>query len=347
MPMLHRWGSRVLLLCLVLFSFSRPVSAQALDNLAACREFGFSTEEDFLAGVPIKDGNQLISDGDFLSTNGEVCARNWELLQRWEIRPDLGLDAVDLVDLEQQLVAFSTEINDPRGRFTAGDLLATNGAIIPNAALLTRFQVGRDLGLDGLHFIGDPKNIALFLEVAAATDPAEWLNGKLLPAWLERYEIDIWFSTEGQERRAAAVPIYDGDILSARDGTVVLAQDQLMLASVPAGIPNRGVDFGVDGIAGSRHPDRSRIRFSSEILYRKEPAFDDGDVLRTSAGVETIHDNLIAAFQPRAKFLGIDALHMLVQEDSFGGNGGDQPVGADSNIYLPLVQTQTQPGGGQ
>lgn len=338
-----------LLLCLLFLSSPLPAHAQALDNLAACKEFGFSTEEEFVAGAPTKDGNPIISDGDLLSPAGQVCARNWELLAPWEVRVDLGLDAVDVIDSETGLVAFSTEIDDPAGRFTAGDLLATNGAIIPNAALLTRFQVRHNLGLDGLHLTGRPEDIVTFLQVAALTDPAEWLNGKSLPEWLARYKVDIWFSTEGQERRAAAVPIYDGDILSVRHGVIVLAQDQLLPASVPAGIPKRGVDFGVDGIAGSRRPDRSVVRFSTEILYRREPSFTDGDLLRVAAGVEKPHADLIAAFQPKTRFLGIDALHIAIPDDPAGGGDllGDEPQTADDGLYLPLVQSAQQEGGGR
>lgn len=349
MPKLRLLVFCALLLCLLPLSPARPAHAQALDNLAACREFGFSTEEEFTAGVPTSDGNPIVSDGDLLSPDGQVCARNWELLAPWEVRVDLGLDAVDLIDAEQRLVAFSTEIDDPAGSFTAGDLLATNGAVIPNAALLTRFQVRRNLGLDGLHFTGRPEDIVTFLKVAADTDPAEWLNGKLLPEWLARYEVDIWFSTEAQERRAAAVPIYDGDILSVRHGIIVLAQDQLLPATVPAGIPNRGVDFGADGIAGSRRPDRSVVRFSTEILFRKEPPFTDGDLLRVAAGVEKQHVDLIAAFQPRARFLGIDALHIFIADDTGGGGDlvGDEPNTVNDGLYLPLVQTAQQEGGGR
>jgi hypothetical protein len=339
------WMWRALLLGLLLTGNPFPVQAQALDNLAACERLGFSTEEDFLAGVDTKDGNPLISDGDLLSPDGQVCARNWELLSPFDTRTDLGLDGLDLIDLEKRLVVFSTEIDHPHGLFTAGDLVATNGVVIPNQALLRRFQVGRNLGLDGLHFVGDPAMIRTFLDAATQFTREQWLNEVLLPEWLERYDIDLWFSTEAQERRAATVPIYDGDVLSARFGVVVLAQDQLMAAGVPAGIPNRGVDFGLDGLAGRRKADRSSIRFSSEILYRKDPGFDDGDLLKTAGGVETVHDTLIAAFKPRAKFLGVDALYIWFEEDPNGGFGDDVTT-TDDDLYLPLVQT-TQQGGGQ
>jgi len=42
------------------------------------------------------------------------------------------------------------------GGLTAGDLLATNVAILPNSALLASFKIARymDLGLDAVHFMG-------------------------------------------------------------------------------------------------------------------------------------------------------------------------------------------------
>jgi len=341
--------AHIALLALLFSGAVIPANAQSPFRIGACDEFAYSTEEDFLTQGPLPaDGNPLISDGDLLSQHGDICARNQQLLQPWEIKIDLGLDAVDLIFAHEATVIFSTELDDPRGRFTEGDLLATNGAIIPNQALLTSFQVGHNLGLDGLHLVGDPNDIATFLKVAASTAPEEWLNGKILPSWLERYGIDIWFSVEGTELRAATVPIYDGDLLSVRNGIVVLRQDQLLPATVPAGIPNRGVDFGLDGITGARLPDRPSMRFSTELLYRRDPSFTDGDILRVGVGVEVAHHTIIAPLEPKARFLGIDALYMHIVRDNpnLGGNSGGNSgnlgnVGdgdtSDSQLFLPLV----------
>lgn len=345
--------ARIILITLIFSGAVIPVHAQSSLNIGACDEFAYSTEEDFLTQGPLPaDGNPLISDGDLLSRHGDICARNWQLLQPWEIKVDLGLDAVDLIFANETTVVFSTELDDPHNRFREGDLLATNGAIIPNQALLTSFQVGHNLGLDGLHLVGEPKDIDLFLKVAAGTAPEEWLNGKILPSWLERYGVDIWFSVEGTELRAATVPIYDGDLLSARDGIVVLRQDQLLPSAVPAGIPNRGVDFGLDGITGARLPDRPSMRFSTELLYRRDPSFTDGDILRVGVGVEVPHHTVIAPFEPKARFLGIDALYMYVESDNpnLGGNSGGNNGGnsgnmggtkdrddSDSQLFIPLV----------
>jgi hypothetical protein len=142
-----------LILILLLLMVTTPVNGESLSSLDACKDFAYSTEEDFLTAGPVPaDGNPIISDGDLLNRYHTVCARNRELLSAWDIADDLGLDAADVLDVQRELVAFSTELDDPRGRFKAGDLLITNGAIIPNVALLSLFQVGRDLGLDAVHF---------------------------------------------------------------------------------------------------------------------------------------------------------------------------------------------------
>jgi len=303
----------VLLLGMAAPAGGQPVQADrpgSLINLSACRDFAYSTEEDFLTqGPQPPDGNPIISDGDLLSRNGVVCMRNRDLLRVWEISPDLGLDAVDIIDVERRLIAFSTELDDPLGRFKAGDLLVTNGTVIPNAALLTLFQVNRDLGLDGLQLIGSDDKLITFFQEAAQYDRSFWLEGKLVQ-FLQRYEIDIWFSTEGTERTAAVTPILDGDLLSARNGTIVVGQAALLPVIVPAGIPARGVDFGLDAVATTRRGELRSLRFSTEILYHKEPVFNDGDILRLGNGVEIHDSDLVAPFEPKSRFLGLDALYI-------------------------------------
>ena len=46
-----------------------------------------------------------VSDGDLLSITGDVCARNADLLRAFDVKTDLGLDAVDILDVERRLVA--------------------------------------------------------------------------------------------------------------------------------------------------------------------------------------------------------------------------------------------------
>lgn len=302
-----------LLLCSLLVLPSARADEQGiLANLAACKDLGFSTEEDFVTQGPLPpDGNPIVSDGDLLGPNHAVCARNAELLAPWKARVDLGLDAVDIVSVEPALVAFSTELNDPSGRFTAGDLLATNGTAIPNKTLLAQFQVNRDMGLDGLQLIGSAQGIAGFLNRTAAITRSEWLtNPTLLFTLLNEFKVDIWISTESTQLQGSVFPILDGDLLSVGTGTIMVRQADLLPLTVPAGLPARGVDFGLDAVAASRGGAIQTIRFSTEILFRSKPSFTDGDVLMKGNGVEVLHYDLIKAFEPHARFLGLDALHI-------------------------------------
>jgi len=80
----------------------------------------FSTEEEFITqGLEPPDGNPIISDGDLLGPGCVVFARNQKLLAIFKTERDLGLDAADVIDVERFLVAFSTELDDPQGRFTS------------------------------------------------------------------------------------------------------------------------------------------------------------------------------------------------------------------------------------
>ena len=281
------------------------------EALGACREFAFSTEEDFVTwGPEPPDGNPIISDGDLLGPNCEVCARNLDLVGRFDVSDDLGLDAADVIDVESYLVAFSTELDSPNtGQFTAGDLLVTNGAIIANVALTHLFEVGYDIGLDAIHFVGDTEKIIAFLNAAKQYSREYWLeNPANLAELLASYEIDIWFSTEGTLGPVEAPIFLDGDLLSARYGTIVAPNSDLLPPEVPAGIPTRGVDFGLDAATSNRAGDKERILFSTEILYQNELSFTDGDVLEYSDGIAAKNWDLIHCFEPQAEELGLDAL---------------------------------------
>lgn len=291
------------------------VPAQAQDspfkNLSACRDGAFSVEEDFVMrrGEPF-DGDPYISDGDLLSPSGQVCARNSELLRRFDVKEDLGLDGVDILDLGAGLIAFTTSLDSPHGQFTAGDLLITNGAVIPNLALVHVFGIRNDVGLDEVKFIGAPDRIRRFAELAANTPPDGWA-GDRLQATLKELQLDIWFSIEGT-RWNRQRPILDGDLLSAM-GAVVATNRDLLTPGAPAGLPGDGVDFGLDAFATARQAvgvsrGISAVLFSTELLYRGKSSFTDGDVLRQGGIVAATNDLLIAAFNPAAKFLGLDAL---------------------------------------
>ncbi|MCB0104874.1 MAG: hypothetical protein KDE53_03180, partial [Caldilineaceae bacterium] len=196
-----------LLLLSLLLSLSLPKAAQAQENNRRCSGLLFSTEEDFrINGGELAGGGQLVSDGDLLAqpnfpTAGvERCARNRELLAVFDIEVDLGLDAVSVIDADAFLIAFSTELDDPEGRFSAGDLITTNGAVIPNRALMANFNqpLRYDIGLDALEFSGTPADIRELMEKArSAGREALAADPTLLLDLLNNLDVDILFSTEG------------------------------------------------------------------------------------------------------------------------------------------------------
>jgi uncharacterized repeat protein (TIGR01451 family) len=294
-------------------------AARKLEFSCGARKLFFSTEEYFVTQGPVPpDGNPIISDGDLLCSDCTVFARNRELLAAFKTQLDLGLDAADVIDAEalKPLVAFSTERNDPQRRFTAGDLLATNGAVIPNIALLASFDISKiDLGLDAVHFIGDKEVIVAFLDYAAEVGMDFWTeNPNALPELLKERNIDIWFSIEGTAPKPEDPGFLDGDLLSARDGIIIARNAILLPSSVPAGIPSEGVDFGLDAVIADRSGNREVIRFSTEILYAGEPPFTDGDVILIGNGVVCTNEDLIRCFEPKRNFLGLDALAVVVEE---------------------------------
>ncbi len=299
-----------------------------LDN---CQRGAFSTEEDFMMSESEPyDGNPYISDGDLLSPTGQLCARNADLLLAFNpagaALADLGLDAVDIIAYERRIVAFSTSLDDIFSAFTAGDLLFTNGGVIPNLALVSPFGIRHDIGLDAVQMIGEPEAILSFAFLAAEMDREAWIKEGRLQQELRERGIDIWFSIEGTHRTASAGPVLDGDLLSAATGIIVAHNADLLPNSVPAGIPQRGVDFGLDAVTLARDyqiQEPGPIFYSTEILFRGKPPFTDGDVLVSGNGIVLLHEQLIDAWYPRADFLGLDALYMPV--------GGDEPP-EDPNI---------------
>lgn len=330
-----------LVLVMLLTAIGGVVLSQSPNDLADCKDFAFSTEEDFITrGPEPPDGNPIISDGDLLGKNHAVCMRNRDLLQVHDIDPniDLGLDAADVLAIDRKLVAYSTSLDAPGKRFTAGDLLTTWGAVIPNQALLIQFQIQGDRGLDAIHFVGDLKRIIEFNDFAANVPRDMWLEDTgLLVRVLRENGIDIWFSIEGTERRAAVVPVFDGDLLSVAQGVIVARNEQLLPPPVPAGILTGGVDFGLDAFTASRnfHPDEMKPEqghFSTEILYRGEPMFTDGDILHVGDGIAYHDSDLIAPFEPMADFLGTDAVYVLL----------DDPLESD---FLPMILKFLRGGG--
>ncbi len=289
------------------------VGPEALEN---CKDLAFSTEEDF-AG---KD--TIISDGDLLGLaqtpegiSCAICARNADLLLEFNVRNDLGLDAADVIaDVEGYLVAFSTELDSTTpGQFTAGDLLVTNGVIILNTALTAAWEVPYDLGLDAVHFVGEPEAILAFLR---AITPHEPVDGPMLDELFAAFPIDILFSTEGTWSPVELPGFLDGDLLSAAGGFIVAGNDILLHPDVPAGIPVRGVDFGLDAVTGDRlRQEEPTFYFSTEILHNGKLSFTDGDVLLQGDGIMATNWDLVGCFEPRAQELGLDALSLGVPSE--------------------------------
>jgi len=272
----------------------------------------FSTEEDFITRGPVPPGGPIISDGDLLNSAGYVYMRNSELLNLFDVGFDLGLDAAHVIDVNDRWVIFSTELDHPWGMFTAGDLLGTNGAILPNAALLAAFDIPRelDLGLDAVHLRGKREDVIGFLD-RVREEGREFLmeNPKALMELLREFDVDIWFSTEGTAPSPNAPGFLDGDLLSAATGTIVLSNFDALPLAVPAGLPDRGVDFGMDAVTILSDPIEQieLLLFSTEINGLL-PTFTDGDALLRGDGVVFHNTSLINALEPKVRDLGLDAL---------------------------------------
>jgi hypothetical protein len=311
------WAAAGTLLILIGLMPLGPVAGRPPQLPPECQSLAFSTEEEFVTQGPVpSDGNPIISDGDLLSAplNGSgaciICARNADLLLIFQVPFDLGLDAADVIAVESYLVAFSTELNSSNaGQFTAGDLLVTNGVIIRNQALTAKWNVGYDLGLDSVQFVGDPKAIVAFLTYAESL-PQPISGGVLAELFAKYPAVDIWFSTEGTWLPIGAIGFLDGDLLSARNGVIVASNAALLPGNVPGGIPDRGVDLGLDAVTVDQTGERSIIDFSTELLYNGQFSFTDGDVLRSDNGVTITNNDLIRCFEPKARFLGLDALDL-------------------------------------
>lgn len=282
-----------------------------------CSGTVFSTEEDFVSPFGEEhDGNPVISDGDLLAfkPGGSVaiCARNADLLRTGvllEVEGAMGLDAVDVIDARAGIIAFSTELDEPFGIFGHGDVLFPDGTVIPNAVLVANHPLRDNAGLDAVHFIGSRDRIREAIKLARSIgrdqlsdDPQTFIER------LKALEVDIWFSVEGTSEPPRGPAVLDGDLLSIFGGKVA-PQNVMLAPPIPAGILDRGVDFGVDAVTADRRGNRERIQFSTEILYRGRPEpFTDGDVLKIGGAVNITNETLLAPFKPRARFIGLDAL---------------------------------------
>jgi hypothetical protein len=196
-------------------------------------------------------------------------------------------------------------------QFTAGDLLFNTGVIVPNAALLAKFGLPRNfnLGLDGVEIEGTPRGKReLLARLESAGRQALLENPGLLVEILTATETDILFSTEGTPPEVQKPVFLDGDLLSAKNGTIVRSNADL-LASLPAGIPDRGVDYGLDAYSPALDPTSLEPLelFSIEVQGGKA-TFSDGDILTTGPNIFLRNADLLAAFGPLDTDMGLDAL---------------------------------------
>jgi len=124
-------------------------------------------------------------------------------------------------------------------------------------------------------------------------------------------DFDILFSTEGTSPPGERPRFLDGDLLPVATGQFVGYNAKLLPASVPAGIPERGVDFGLDAYTAPTRDYWAATKsglFSTEILFKGEPRLTDGDVLTFGNGVARYNETLVKPFEPKADFLGLDVL---------------------------------------
>ncbi|MEZ4352378.1 MAG: hypothetical protein R3F16_01775 [Myxococcota bacterium] len=319
----------VLMVSIFLVSGGRARAQVGATSLQACVQaeaLFFSTESGFLSLGPIPpDGSPLVSEGDLLGRSVlgcHICARNADLLAAFSISEDLGLDAVDVVaDATTRVVVFSTEVDGPSlgTDVRAGDLLASNGAIIPNEVLLDAFSPTGDMGLDAVHGVGEPSDLLAFWADAAGLTRTEWTQqpGQLVDL-LVLHDVDLWISTE-----VAAGPVTGplwlaGDLLSVRSGLVLQRQHELLPEAVPAGLPVGGVDFGLDAVTADRSGQISTLAFSVERGSVEPIAFGESDVLGLQLGWKGRGEGLARCFEPKFLPLGLDALAIATPEPALG-----------------------------
>lgn len=328
-----------------------------------CEGLLLSTENAFTTQGQIPDdGDPQISDGDLLvveqlGQSGRLCARNIELLKAWsrgsgEEMPDLGLDAVDHLDPDRGVIAFSTESDDPYGQIYHGDLLLTNGAILPNEALTHLFEVAgqSDLGLDAVHFVGAADALVDLADVLAQYDRATWLaNPDELAALLASMQVDLWFSTEFGVADAA-VPFTDADMLSVAKGVVLATGEELIHPDGYHVEPPPADYWGLDALSASRSEEawalKRRLYLSTERSRQSRPLFDEADLLLAGGRVDVAAAVLLKPFTDQVE-VGLDAFYGPVDvafdpvtitidpslqpfEPSIPGDNGSRPLSAIS-----------------
>jgi hypothetical protein len=178
-------------------------------------EIAFSVEQDIFS-----ETLGPIQQGDLLSNQGRILRQNQELLAAFSPQPpspDVGLDAVHILDSGEILFSIEKDIFSERLGVTLGhgDLLSSTGEVRrTHQQLLAHFQppdASKDYGLDAFYL---------------------WPNG------------EIWFSTEEGFQDRALGPIQPGDLLSDA-GYVVFHNLELLRSFAPI---EDLADFGLDAL---------------------------------------------------------------------------------------------------
>ncbi|MBN2506023.1 MAG: hypothetical protein JXQ71_04950 [Verrucomicrobia bacterium] len=157
--------------------------------------------------------------GDLVSNRGRIVARNGDLIAAFMIMPpvpDVGLDAVQVLDSGEILYSIETEIfSGTAGLLRRGDLLSDGGVVVrTHDALLAQFHpppIVYDWGLDAIYV---------------------WPGG------------EIWFSLEEGFTDDVLGPILPGDLLSDQ-GRIIHRNLSLLERFAP--VEDLG-DFGLDAL---------------------------------------------------------------------------------------------------
>ena len=236
-------------------------------------------------------GRARASDGDLLSTEGEVVLTNQEITKNlgiMPVAPDVGLDAVLVrtsatpVQVVVPDVLFSSAesfASETLGAIGDGDVLSMAGAVVrKNADLIGAFSPMPpvvDFGLDALAYAPD---------------------GKLL------FSIDKGFFSE-----SLGTLISSGDILK-EDGTIFMSEAQLLSSF---GLVPGEEGPGLDAVSIWPH---GEIWFSTERRFTDEGrygAISEGDLLSSVGRVVARNLELLDAFAPTeaTRDFGLDGLH--------------------------------------
>jgi hypothetical protein len=245
----------------------------------------FSTEVSFTATAGPHAG-QLISDGDLLSSDGRVIARNADLLKNFgpePVVPDYGLDGVFVTGSGEILFSLEDGFWDEKLSIQIGhgDWLSNKGMVVKtNQQLLQNFSPmpspgPYDYGLDAAHDLASGETwfsneetfwdevLGIWVshgDLLSDTGKIILTNYALLSNFHPmppppNYGLDavhiigkqtLFSIEEGFWDEFLSRNVSDGDLLSA-DGTIVMTNAQL-LAGFFGGAANVPQDYGLDAV---------------------------------------------------------------------------------------------------